>query len=397
MIAIERALELVLDGLEPLEAERVPLPDAAGRVAAEPTRSAVDLPPFDRSAMDGYAVRAADTAPGVPLRLAGGVAAGEVAAAELEPGTAARVSTGAAIPPGADAVLQSELAEEHDGAVAPTRAIEVGRHIRFRGEDLTAGTVLADPGAVLTLPKISALASAGVGEVSVHRRPRLDLIVTGSELLPLGAPPEPGRIHESNGLMVRLLAERAGAEVVDHGVVGDDREATVAAVRAGLQGDVLVVSGGVSVGPHDHVKPAFEACGVDEVFWRVRLKPGKPLWFGRRGEKLVFGLPGNPLSTIVCFSVFIAPALRRLGGERDARPRYEAGRLTVPARASDGRTEYLTAALRPGADGVLEATPTERQGSHMTGALGESDGFAVAPHDAGELPAGAPVDVLRLD
>jgi len=346
--------------------------------------------------MDGYAVRAADTAPGAPLRLVGGVAAGEVAAAALEPGTAARISTGAAIPPGADTVLQSELAEERDGSVAPERALAPGTHVRYRGEDLPAGSVLAAGGDVLTLPRISALASAGVGQVAVHRRPRLHVIVTGSELLPLGAPPEPGRIHESNGLMVRLLAERAGADVVDHGVIGDDREATRAAVAKGLEGDVLVVSGGVSVGPHDHVKPAFEACGVDELFWRVRIKPGKPLWFGRRGDTLVFGLPGNPLSTIVCFSVFIAPALRRLGGERGARPRYEAGRLTTPARASDGRTEYLTAALRLGADGVLEATPTERQGSHMTGALGESDGFAIAPEDAGELPAGAPVDVLRL-
>jgi molybdopterin molybdotransferase len=396
MISIERALELVLDGLEPLGAERVPLAEAAGRVAAEPATSAVDLPPFDRSAMDGYALRAADAAPGVALRLVGGVAAGEVAAATLEPGTAARVSTGAAIPPGADAVLQSELAEEHDGTVSPARALVPGRHVRFRGEDLRQGMVLAAAGDTLTLPRISALASAGVGEVAVHRRPRLDLIVTGSELLPLGAPPEPGRIHESNGLMVRLLASRAGAEVVDRGVIGDDREATVAAVSEGLQGDVLVVSGGVSVGPHDHVKPAFEACGVDEVFWRVRIKPGKPLWFGRRGDTLVFGLPGNPLSTIVCFAVFIDPALRRLAGERDARPRYEAGRLTRAATASDGRTEYLTASLRPGADGVLEATPTERQGSHMTGALGESDGFAIAPEDVGELPAGAPVDVLRL-
>jgi molybdopterin molybdotransferase len=396
MISIERALELVLDGLEPLGAETIPLADAAGRVAAAPAASAVDLPPFDRSAMDGYAVRAADTAPGAPLRLVGAVAAGEVAAAALEPGTAARISTGAAIPPGADTVLQSELAEERDGSVAPERALAPGTHVRYRGEDLPAGSVLAAGGDVLTLPRISALASAGVGQVTVHRHPRLHVIVTGSELLPLGAPPEPGRIHESNGLMVRLLAERAGADVVDHGVIGDDREATRAAVAKGLEGDVLVVSGGVSVGPHDHVKPAFEACGVDELFWRVRIKPGKPLWFGRRGDTLVFGLPGNPLSTIVCFSVFIAPALRRLAGERDARPRYEAGRLTTPARASDGRTEYLTAALRPGADGVLEATPTERQGSHMTGALGESDGFAIAPEDAGELPAGAPVDVLRL-
>jgi molybdopterin molybdotransferase len=396
MISIDEALELVLDGLLPLGVERVPLAEAAGRVAAEPAASAVDLPPFDRSAMDGYAVRAADTAPGVALRLAGGVAAGEVATAELEPGTAARVSTGAALPPGADTVLQSELAEEQDGRVTPARSLAPGTHVRYRGEDLHAGFVLAEPGDVLSLPRISALASAGVGEVAVYRRPRLDVIVTGSELLPLGAPPEPGRIHESNGLMIRLLAARAGAEVSDQGVIGDDRDATIAAVQKGLGADVLVVSGGVSVGPHDHVKPAFEACGVEEVFWRVKIKPGKPLWFGRRGDTLVFGLPGNPLSTIVCFSVFIAPALRRLGGERDARPLYEAGRLTTPARASDGRTEFLTAALRPGADGVLEATPTERQGSHMTGALGESDGFAVAPDDVGELPAGAPVDVLRL-
>jgi molybdopterin molybdotransferase len=396
MISIDEALELVFDGLAPLGSERAPLAAAAGRVAAEPALSAVDLPPFDRSAMDGYAVRAADTAPGIPLRLAGGVAAGEVAAAVLEPGTAARVSTGAAIPPGSDAILQSELAEELDGQVAPTRALAPGTHIRRRGEDLQAGALLAPAGSILTLPRISALASAGVGEVAVHRRPRLHLIVTGSELLPIGAPPEPGRIHESNGLMVSLLAADAGADLVDHGVVGDDRDATRAAVEAGLAGDVLVVSGGVSVGPHDHVRPAFDDCGVEEVFWRVRIKPGKPLWFGRRGETLVFGLPGNPLSTIVCFCVFIEPALRRLAGERDARPRLEPGRLTTPARSSDGRTTYLTAALRPGADGVLEATPTERQGSHMTGALGESDGFAVAPEEAGELPAGAPVDVLRL-
>jgi molybdopterin molybdotransferase len=396
MKSIDEALELVLRELAPLGPERVSLDEAAGRVAASPAVSAVDLPPFDRSAMDGYAVRSADTAPGVPLRLAGGVAAGEVATATLEPGTAARVSTGAAIPPGADAVLQSELAVERDGTVAPELALPPGTHVRYRGEDLHAGDELAPAGSVLTLPRISALASAGVGDVSVHRRPRLHLIVTGSELLPIGAPPEPGKIHESNGLMVRLLAARSAAEIVDHGVIGDEREATRSAVETGLEGDVLVVSGGVSVGPHDHVKSAFEACGVDEVFWRVRIKPGKPLWFGRRGDTLVFGLPGNPLSTIVCFCVFIEPALRRLAGEAGARPRLEPGRLTTAARASDGRTTFLTATLRPGADGVLEATPTERQGSHMTGALGESDGFAVAPEEAGELPAGAPVDVLRL-
>jgi molybdopterin molybdotransferase len=394
--SIDEALALILDPVAPLDASRAALAEAAGLVAAEDAAAAVDLPPFDRSAMDGYAVRAGDTGTGAALRLAGGVAAGEVADAVLEPGTAAPISTGAALPEGADAVLQSELAEVRDGAMTPAEAVAPGRHVRYRGEDVRAGDVLARAGDRLTLPRLSALASAGVGEVAVHRRPRLHLLVTGSELLPLGAPPEPGRIHESNGLMVGLLAGRAGAEVVDGGVVPDDREATLAAVREGLAADVLVVSGGVSVGPHDHVKPAFEACGVEEVLWRVRIKPGKPMWFGRTPDTLVFGLPGNPLSSIVCFCVFIEPALRRLQGERDARPRLVRGRLAAPAGPSDGRTTFLTARIVPGPDGVLEATPTERQGSHMTGALGESDGFAVAPHGSPGLAAGDPVELLLL-
>jgi molybdopterin molybdotransferase len=268
--------------------------------------------------------------------------------------------------------------------------------VRRRGEDVHEGDVLARAGDLLTLPRLSSLASAGVGEVAVHRRPRLHLLVTGDELLPAGAPPEPGKIHESNGLMIRLMAARAGAEVADHGVVGDDAAATRAAVAAGLQGDILVVSGGVSVGPHDHVKPAFEAAGVEEVFWRVRIKPGKPLWFGRRGRTLVFGLPGNPLSAIVGMAVFIVPALRRLRGELDAGPRFERGRLGAAAGPSDGRTTFLISRFERAADGVLEAFPTERQGSHMTGALGESDGFAVAPHGSGPLPAGAEVDLLGI-
>jgi molybdopterin molybdotransferase len=307
-----------------------------------------------------------------------------------------RISTGAAIPAGADAVLRVEDAEARNGSVRATAGVGEGQHVRYRGEDVHAGDVLARAGDRLTLPRISALASAGVGELSVHRRPRLHLIVTGNELLPAGAPPEPGKIHESNGLMVRLLTAPAGAVITDHGVIGDDAEATRAAVEAGLAGDLLVVSGGVSVGPHDHVKPAFAACGVDEVFWRVRIKPGKPLWFGRRGRTLVFGLPGNPLSAIVGAALFIAPALRRLQGERDAGPRFARGRLGEAAGPSDGRTTFLTSRFVRAADGVLEAFPTERQGSHMTGALGESDGFAVAPHGSGPLPAGAEVDLLLI-
>ncbi len=395
MKELAEATELVLAAAAPLETERVPLAEAAGRVAAEDGRSVVDLPPFDRSAMDGYAVRAADTT-GAELQLVGEIAAGGTRETPLEPGTALGITTGAPIPPGADAVLQSELAALNGGTVRATQVLEPGTHVRVRGEDIHAGDLIAPAGEPLTLARVSSLAAAGVGELAVHRRARVHLLVTGSELLPLGAPPEPGKIHESNGLMVRLLAERAGARVIDHGVIADDFESTRAAVEEGLGGDMLVVSGGVSVGPHDHVKPAFEACGVDEVFWRVRVKPGKPLWFGRRGSTLVFGLPGNPLSSIVGFLAFIEPALRRMHGERAPVMQTEPARLTVPAGPSDGRTTFLTSRLVRGANGVLEATPTAGQGSHLTGALGQSDGFVIAPHDSGPMAAGATVDAVRF-
>ncbi|HWK29815.1 MAG TPA: gephyrin-like molybdotransferase Glp [Solirubrobacter sp.] len=392
---LDQALALVLDGLASAGSERVPLREGAGRVLAAPAHAVIDLPPFDRTAMDGFAVRAADVTPGVPLRVIGDLAAGG-ALLTLDPGTAARISTGAAIPEGADAILRVEDAQLSNGSVNPTADVRPGLHVRRQGEDLHAGDVLARPGDILTLPRVSALASAGVPAVDVFTRPELHVIVTGNELLPPGAPPEPGKIYESNGLTVELQAEADGARVVSHGTVADDFEATREAIERGLEGDVLVVSGGVSVGPHDHVKPAFEACGVEEVFWRVRIKPGKPLWFGRRGRTLVFGLPGNPLSTIVGMALFVGPALRRLAGEADARPRLERGRLGEPAGPSDNRTTFLISKLVPDADGVPVAWPTERQGSHMTGALGESDGFAIAPHGSGALPAGADVDILRL-
>jgi len=376
--------------------ERIPLTEAAGRIAAEDARSVVDLPPFDRSAMDGYAVRAADTDPPAPLALAGAVAAGEVASAALAPGTALGITTGAALPDGADAILRVEDALLDGDRVTPAGPLAPGLHVRYRGEDVARGDVLAPAGAPLTPQRVTGLASAGVGTVAVRRRPVVHVLATGTELLEVGAPPEPGRIHESNRLTLRMLAERAGADVVLHPVVPDDPAATRAAVESALAGDVLLVSGGVSVGPHDHVKPALEAAGVDEVFWRVRLKPGKPLWFGRRGATLVFGLPGNPLSTVACFLLFVGPALRRMQGEADAQPASVPARLTVAARPADGRTTLLTAALAHGPDGMLEATPTEGQGSHLTGALAASDAFAVVPYAAGELPAGALVDALLL-
>ncbi|MDA0184408.1 molybdopterin molybdotransferase MoeA [Solirubrobacter phytolaccae] len=391
----DEALELVLAGIEPLPAETVALPTAEGRVVAAEAHAAIDLPPFDRTAMDGFAVRAEDVSPGATLRVIGDLAAGGDTLS-IAPGTAARISTGAAIPEGADSVLKVEDTTVEGDTVTSTASVKSGLHIRRRGEDVHAGDVLAKPGDVLTIPRLSALASAGVATVSVPRRPRVSLIVTGSELLPPGAPPEPGKIYESNSLVVTALVRAAGGEVTQQPPIPDDFEATKAAIEAGLQSDILIVSGGVSVGPHDHVKPAFEACGVEEVFWRVRIKPGKPLWFGRRGKTLVFGLPGNPLSAIVGTAIFVIPALRALRGEANVQPRLVKGRLGEPAGPSDNRTTFLISKLVPADDGVLVAWPTERQGSHMTGALGESDGFAIAPHGSGSLPAGAEVDLLRL-
>jgi molybdopterin molybdotransferase len=396
LLEVPDAWERVAANTFVLPAEHVPLARAIGRVVAEDARSAVDLPPFDRSAMDGYAVRAADTDPPVALTIAGEVAAGEVAAGALQPGTALGVTTGAALPEGADAILRVEDAEVDGGRVTPAGPLAPGFHVRHRGEDVARGDVLAPAGAPLTMQAVTALASAGVGGVLVHRRPVVHVLATGTELLEVGAPPEPGRIHESNRLTLQMLGEAAGAEVVLHPVVPDDPVATRSAVEAALSGDVLAVSGGVSVGPHDHVKPALAACGVEEVFWRVRLKPGKPLWFGRRGETLVFGLPGNPLSTVACFLLFVGPALRRMQGETAAGPPYVPVRLAVPARPADGRTTLLTARLRRAADGVLEATPTEGQGSHLTGALAASDAFVAIPHERGELGPGTLVDALLL-
>lgn len=400
MIDIAQAWALIADAARPLGAEIRPLRDAVGRIAAEPIRSPLDLPGFDRSAMDGYAVRAADTAAGAPpLRLVGAVAAGEDAAVAVGPGEAVGITTGAALPAGADAVLRSEHAEAgEDGQLSALQPLAPGTSVRYRGEDVRSGDVLLEAGAPVTLGRLAVLASAGVAGVTVRRPAQVHLLTTGDELVPAGAPLGPGQIHDSNGPVLAELARRAGAEVTDHGAAPDDPAAIAAKVRAGLgAADVVLISGGVSVGEHDHVKDVVGAEGVRELFWRVRIKPGKPVFCGTHGETFVFGLPGNPLSVVVCFLAFVAPLLRVLhGGDPAAGMGLQPGRLAAGARAADGRTTFLTARLERAADGVLEATPTTRQGSHLTGALAEADGFVVAPHDAGALGPGARVDVLAL-
>lgn len=397
LLTREQAWALIAARAVALPAERVGLDAAAGRVLATRVTSPIDIPGFDRSAMDGYALRSAD-APG-RLRLVGEVAAGASGDVPVGPGEAARIFTGGALPPGADAVERQEVVRVEDGSTVELEApVAVSQHVRFRGEDVAAGAELVAAGRRLGPSTLTAIAAAGIGEVEVFRRPRVAVLATGDELVPPGRPLGPGQIHESNSVTLRTLAARAGAAVLDLGTAPDDAGEIEARVRRGIEeADVLLVAGGVSVGDHDHVKGALDRAGVQELFWRVRVKPGKPLFCGTTdGGRWAFGLPGNPLSGVVTFLVFVEPLLRRLGGEQGAVEARVPVRTTREIAPQDGRTTYLTATLQTGADGIPQATPTEQQGSAMTLALARADAFIVAPHTAPAVAAGGLVEALLL-
>jgi molybdopterin molybdotransferase len=389
LLTIEEALSLVLARARPLPAEDVPVGDAAGRVLAAPAPAAVDLPPFDSSAMDGYAVRAEDT-PGA-LRLAGESAAGRPADAPLETGEAIRISTGAVVPSGADAVVPVERAGR-EGDEVRVEGVVVGENVRPRGGDARTGEPVVAAGTVVGPVQVGALAGAGVTTVRCARRPRVALLATGTELRAPGEPLGPGEIYESNTVMLTSQARSAGAEAAPLGTVADDEAATRAALERGLAADVLLTSGGVSVGEHDLVRSLLASLGAEEVFWRVAVKPGKPVAFAVRGETLVFGLPGNPVSSLVGFELFVRPALRALQGVADAAPRFLPGRLAAPLSRNAGRAELVRARVEPG--GVLR--PVRGQESHMIAHAAAADALVLVPRGDGELAAGAEVSWLPL-
>ena len=390
LLSIEDARAAVLAEASPLGAEDVPVAEAAGRVLAQDVSAAGDVPPFDNSAMDGFAVAAGPA--GRRLQVTGESRAGAPATAPPADGEALRVSTGAVLPPGTEAIVPVEEVTEEDGHVVLAADAVLARHVRRAGEDMRAGSTVLEAGTRLGAAEIGVAVVAGHATLRVARRPRLAIVATGVELKPPGTPLGPGQIHDSNGLTLAALARDAGAEVVTRGGVGDDRDATERVLGEALAGaDVVVVSGGVSVGPHDHVKPALEALGVRERFWRVALRPGKPTWFGTRDGTLVFGLPGNPVSSMVTFLLFARPALARLQGADPTAARITATLTTSIAR-NPGRDE----AVRVRLDDERRATPTGPQGSHQLTSMLRADGLALVRAGEGELAAGDPVEVELL-
>ena len=394
LLSIAEAQQLVLERAEPLPAENVALEGAARRVLAEPARAEIDLPPFPSSAMDGYAVRADET-PG-RLRIEARIAAGNPATSALESGQAMGIATGGVVPDGADAVIPIEYVVDNGNEIEIGSAVERGDNVRPRGGDIRAGEVVVEAGSVLTPARLGALAAAGIQQVRCARRPRAAVLPTGTELRRPGEPLAAGEIYEANGLILSAQLEAAGAVVELMPAVGDDEAAHRGALEHALDADVVVTSGGVSVGPHDLVRRVEAELGVEEVFWRVSVKPGKPIAFGVRERTLVFGLPGNPVSALVGFVLFVEPAIRALQGVPDPLPRFDRGRLVAARRRNPERDELVRARLRRSQDGPL-LEPLSGQESHMIARSAAADALVFVPRGEGELGDGASVDYLRLE
>ena len=394
LLSIDEAQRLIVERARPLPAESVSLEEAAGRVLAEPARAVVDLPPFPSSAMDGYAVRAADT-PG-RLRVTARIAAGKPAKSALAQGEAMGIATGGVVPEGADAVIPIEYVAEHDNEVEIGGEVASGAHVRPRGGDIGAGEVVAEGGSVLTPARLGALAAAGIPEVRCTRRPRAAVLATGTELRRPGEELAAGEIYEANGLILSAQLAAAGAAVERIPAVGDDEAALRAALEDALQADVVVTSGGVSVGPHDLVRRVEAELGVEEVFWRVAVKPGKPIAFGTRQGTLVFGLPGNPVSALVGFELFVKPGVRVLQGVPEPLPRFERGRLVGARGRNPERDEFARARVRWSEEGAL-LEPLGGQESHMIARSAGADALLLVPRGDGTLADHARVDYLRLE
>ena len=404
LLPVDEAIARVVAGVVPLDTESVLLAEAAGRTLAEPLAARRTQPPFPASAMDGYAVRAADlAAPPATLRLIGASVAGKGFTGRVGPGEAVRILTGAPVPEGADAVLIQENAEAPDPAtVIANAAVGAGRNIRPAGFDFRAGDRLLDAGRVLGAREIAVAAAMGYGAVPVRRRPRIAIVSTGDELVPPGTEPGPDQIVASNGPAIAAYAREVGAEPHDLGIVRDDRAALAAAVdRAiALPADILVTLGGASVGDHDLVAAALADRGMKLDFWRIAMRPGKPLLSGRIARRdggpdlRVLGLPGNPVSSMVCAILFLAPLVAAFLG-RPATDPTEPASFAVDVAANDARQDYVRATMKQ-TDGLPLVTPLRVQDSSGLAVLAAADCLLVRPPNAPAAKAGDPCRIIRL-
>lgn len=397
-LSVAAAQCVVLESVATMGAEQVKLEQSLGRVLAEEVRANRDQPPYDISAMDGYALRSADLA-GVPatLEIIEDIKAGDMPSKTLAPGQCARIMTGAPMPQGADAVIRVEDTEAlPDNNVQINQAVKPGNDIRRLGENMRNGEVVLTPGTAITPGVIGVLATVKRAQVQVYRQPRVAILSTGNELEGLDEPVDPNKIPNSNSYALMAQVQALGIEPVLLGIARDDPEELARYLKRGLEYDVLLVSGGTSVGVHDYVRPTIEALGAQMLFWRVSMKPGHPVAFGKIGEKIIFGLPGNPVSSMVCFEEFVAPALRSMMGHIRTHRRTIEARMTHNVKHQPGRTEFIRVLLAK-EQGGYAATSTGAQGSGMLLSMARADGLAVVPGDSAGLAAGSTVTVQLLD
>jgi molybdopterin molybdotransferase len=389
----------VLAHAEPLPAEEVPLAETDGRVLAFGLKALRTQPPADVSAMDGYAVRASDVANApAHLKVIGEVAAGRPFAAAVGPGEAARIFTGGVVPDGADTVVIQELTKRNGDCVEVEKPTVKGRNVRMQGLDFRVGDALFTKGHRLRARDLALAAAMNHPLLPVHRRPKIALFATGDELVQPGTQPGPGQIVYSNGFALAALARAEGAEVADLGVVGDKLDETIAAVRRArdLGADILVTTGGASVGDYDLVQAAFAAEGMALSFWKVAMRPGRPLMHGRLGAMHVLGLPGNPVSSYVCAFLFLVPLVRRLSGRSDLVPEAESAVLGSDLAANDERADYLRATLSDGPGGPV-AVPFATQDSSMMAPLARADCLVIREPYAPAAKAGSRCAIVKFE
>jgi len=399
LMPVAEALRLVLIDAKPLPVEAVPLDRARGRVLAEDMAALRTQPPAAVSAMDGYAVRASDiaTAPAT-LKVIGEVAAGHPFPKRIAAGQAARIFTGGVMPDGSDTVIIQELTSREGDNVTVQKPTAKGRNVRDKGIDFSQGDVLLRKGRRLTDRDLMLAAAMNYPNVSVYHQPKVAVLGTGDELVPPGATPRPGEIVYSNGFALIALARTEGADAHDLGIARDHIEDITKAIRGAREwgADILVTSGGASVGEHDLVQRALAAEGLDLSFWRVALRPGRPMMHGRLGTMKVLGVPGNPVSSYVCAFLFLVPLIRRLSGRSDVELRPERVRLGGNLPANDQRADYLRATLAPGPDGVPVATPAPVQDSSMLTKLARADCLLIRDPHAPAAKAGEPCSIITL-